>query len=99
MKAEDFKAKTAEIMANLTDQAKVSILLAELNEDYDAETVTKTTAIATAEKLVKDNENLRSTNMQLFLKVGEPLKTEPTKTVEDDKPKYEDLFDENGNLK
>jgi len=99
MKPEEFKQKTAEILSNLTDQAKVSSILAELVEDYDREAVEKTTAQTTAQKLIADNENLRNTNMQLFLKVGE-TKVEDQKTkVEDNTPKYEDLFDADGNLK
>lgn len=99
MKPEEFKAKTAEILANLNDQAKVSTILAELTEDYDAETVTKTTALTTAEKLTADNEKLRAANMTLFLKVGEQKPNEDKKPPEDTKPKYEDLFDADGNLK
>ncbi len=99
MKPEEFKAKTAEILANLTDQAKVSTILAELTEDYDTETVVKTTATTTAEKLTADNEKLRAANMSLFLKVGEQKPAEDKKKPEDTTPKYEDLFDADGNLK
>lgn len=101
MTPEEFKAKTDEILSNHTDQAKVSTLLAELVEDYNNETTVKNTAQATAEKLTADNEKLRAANMTLFLRVGE-TKPEPDTTKgnsEDEKPKYEDLFDENGELK
>ena len=99
MKPEEFKAKTAEILANLDDQAKVSTLLAELTEDYDAETAVKTTAMTTAEKLTADNEKLRAANMSLFLKGGEQNPAEDEKKLEDTTPTYEDLFDADGNLK
>lgn len=99
MKPEDFKAKTAEILQNLNDQAKVSSILAELVEDCDKETVEKTTAISTAEKLAADNEKLRQANMSLFLKVGEQKPTEQNTKPEDNTPKFEDLFDKDGNLK
>jgi hypothetical protein len=100
MKPEEFKAKTAEILANLSDQAKVSTILAELTEDYDKEAAEKTTVKTTAEKLTADNEKLRQANMNLFLKVGETKPADDKKqTTEDTTPKYADLFDENGNLK
>jgi phage gp46-like protein len=100
MKPEDFKAKTAEILSNLSDQAKVSTILAELTEDYDKEAVEKATVKSTAEKLTVDNEKLRQANMSLFLKVGEQKPTDTTKPPNEDKTaKYEDLFDKDGNLK
>lgn len=99
MKPEEFNAKTQEILSNLTDQAKVSTVLSELIEDYNTVTAEMETARATAEKLTADNEKLRQANMNLFLKVGETKKEEETKQDEDNKPTFEDLFDENGNLK
>lgn len=99
MKPEEFKAKATEILGNLSDQAKVSTLLAELTDDYDKEVVEKTTALTTAEKLTADNEKLRQANMSLFLKVGEQKPEDTKKAVEDTTPKYEDLFDAEGNLK
>lgn len=45
-----------------------------------------------------DNENLRATNMKLFLQVGS--KGEPKKPTEEEKElKYDDLFNEKGELK
>jgi hypothetical protein len=98
-KPEEFKAKTAEIMQNLTDQAKVSTILAELAEDKDETVVEFTTAKTTADKLTADNEKLRQANMQLFLKVGEVKPIDDKKPPEDKTPKFEDLFDDKGNLK
>ena len=99
MKPEEFNAKTQEILSNLTDQAKVSTVLSELIEDYNTVTAETETAKTTAEKLTADNEKLRQANMNLFLKVGETKKEEETEQDEDNKPTFEDLFDENGNLK
>lgn len=99
LKPEEYKAKTAEILSNLSDQAKVSALLAELVEHNDDAVVEITTATTTATKLVADNENLRNTNMQLFLKVGNAVPKDDPQKDEDNTPKFEDLFDENGNLK
>ena len=99
VKPEEFNAKTQEILNNLTDQAKVSTVLSELIEDYNTVTAETETAKTTAQKLTADNEKLRQANMNLFLKVGETKKEEQPKPDEDKIPKFEDLFDENGNLK
>jgi hypothetical protein len=100
LKPEEFKAKTMEILSNLTDQAKVSTLLAELTEHNDDAVVEVTTAKTTSEKLTADNEKLRAANMSLFLKVGEQKPTDTIQTKpQDTRPKYEDLFDDKGNLK
>jgi len=99
LKPEEFKAKTAEILQNLSDQAKVSTLLAELTEHNDDAVGEVTTSKTTAEKLTSDNEKLRQANMSLFLKVGEQ-KTDPQQTKQEDTtPKFENLFDDQGNLK
>lgn len=57
-------------------------------------------------KFEEDNEKLRNANMQLFLKVGanksekEIQEDQVGKTEEEKDPrKFEDLFDEKGNLK
>ena len=57
-------------------------------------------------KFEEDNEKLRNANMQLFLKVGanktekEVQEDQVGKTEEEKDPrKFEDLFDEKGNLK
>ena len=99
MKPEEFNAKTQEILSNLTDQAKVSTVLSELIEDYNTVTAETETARTTAEKFTAENEKLRQANMNLFHKVWETKKEEETKQYEDNKPTFEDLFDENGNLK
>lgn len=100
LKPEEFKAKTAEILENLSDQAKVSTLLAELTEHNDEFVVEATAAQTTAEKLTADNEKLRQANMSLFLKVGDQKPADKDqKPAADTTPKFEDLFDDQGNLK
>lgn len=65
-------------------------------DDYDA----AETALAAA---VEDNEKLRQANMRLFLRVGDHTEPEPPKTPTPDpdtpKLRYEDLFNEKGELK
>jgi hypothetical protein len=99
LKPEEFTAKLKEIMENLGDQAQVSTICAELTEDYNNVAVETATAKTTAEKLTADNEKLRQANMNLFLKVGETKPPEAQKPPEDTTPKFEDLFDDTGNLK
>lgn len=100
LKPEEFKAKTTEILENLSDQAMVSTLLAELTDHNDEYTVDVTNATTTSEKLIEDNEKLRQANMNLFLKIGTEKTVKDETTVEEDTTlKYEDLFDENGELK
>ena len=99
LKPEEFKAKTKEILENLSDQAKVSTLLTELTEHNDEIVVDFTTATTQSEQLTTDNEKLRQANMNLFLKIGTDKKEDPQHQEEDTTPKFEDLFDENGELK
>jgi hypothetical protein len=99
LKPEEFKAKTTEILQSLTDQAKVSTLLSELvtdNAEYVAE-VTKVTETVT--KLNNDNEGLRQANMKLFLQVGETKPVEQQNKATDNTPKFDDLFNDKGELK
>jgi hypothetical protein len=99
MKPEEFNARTQDILKNLTDQATVSTILAELVTDYNNEATEKATAKTTAEKLTSDNEKLRQANMDLFLKLGSDKKPdENTTKPEDSTPKFEALFDKDGNL-
>lgn len=57
-------------------------------------------------KFEEDNEKLRSANMQLFLKVGankteKEIQQDQTGSSDEDKEprKFEDLFDDKGNIK
>jgi hypothetical protein len=105
MTQEEHTQLIQEIGANLTDQTKVTNLLTRLSTDY-IETLENAT------KLTTDNETLSSAvkkakedNMELFLQVGSSKKqieeeaTKPETKPEENKLSYDDLFDENGNLK
>lgn len=53
-------------------------------------------------KLTADNESLRKTNMDLFLKVGTKItgnENKPNNSPDDEPPKFESLFDDKGRLK
>lgn len=96
---EEFQARITAI-GTCENEADRRELLAKLSEDgsgiYD-EYQTAETARAAA---VADNEKLREANMKLFLRVGDhkepetPAKEKPTPDL-----KYEDLFNEKGELK
>lgn len=100
LKLEEYHAKIDEILQNHTDQAKISTILAELKEDYTTVSAETEKAKETAKKFTEDNEKLRQANMSLFLKIGE-TKVEETHIKKDEETKmsFDDLFDENGNLK
>jgi len=72
-------------------------LLEEGSSDYDRLTELETSV----DTLKQDNEDLRSANMKLFLRVGDSKK--PTKDETDDEPpvkrEFKNLFNEKGGIK
>lgn len=85
------------------NEAERREMLATLQEEVgnlftNAETLTNQNT-----QLTQDNENLRSANMKLFLRVGaekgEPHKDDPGKKEPDKKMSFNDLFNEKGELK
>lgn len=103
MTPEEFKAKTEEILEKLDNQAEVTAILAELVEHNIDVTKESTEAVEKANKLTTDNETLRQANLNLFLKVGvdktENKEKDGNTDDEEEKPSFDDLFDENGELK
>jgi len=97
---EEFKELTERILANLDNQATVTTTLAELIEHNTTLAAESKKAVETAEKMTKDNETLRQANLDLFLKVGtEKKEKKEIPPEEDEKPSFDDLFDEDGELK
>ena len=96
-----------ELFAKLTtvgtteDAAERRMLLTEITDDlgsvYDANDV----LTEANTKFATDNKKLQEYNMQLYLKLGSQTKQEDTvvKTEEKPKLKYEDLFNDKGELK
>ena len=81
------------------DEATRREMLASLGEDggtifddYDAAETARAAA-------VEDNEKLRAANMKLFLRVGDHEKPETPATETKTDLKYENLFNEKGELK
>lgn len=85
-------------------QATASELLTNLSDDYEQTLTVSETATLRVTELEGNNESLRKTNMQLFLRVGETEK-QVTHNEEHDtgepeaKPlPFTDLFNEKGEL-
>lgn len=88
------------------DDGSITEELAELSDDYGTTLGEIDTLNLKNTKLINDNENLRDTNMRLFLKVGEKVMNDKSDNSEqsgtsDDTPMptIESLFDEKGDLK
>lgn len=80
------------------DEAQRRDLLAQLSENAGADYDQLAEITGERDRLAEDNEALRNANMKLFLRVGNPSK-EPPKEPENKDLKFEDLFNEKGELK
>lgn len=103
---EEFQKVLNDIRSNLDDTAKVTELLESVSLDYSEMTKENTTLTTNNEKLIKDNDNLRNVNMDLFLKVGNQRAESQLQEnqSQENQPKenklsFDNLFDEYGNLK
>ena len=99
MKKDDFSKLIKEIGAceDITQAREKLVLLEnETLKDYDAfDTTSKE-----LEGYKADNEKLRQANMNLFLQIGDPnKKLDPGKKEEPKELKFENLFNEKGELK
>jgi hypothetical protein len=85
MDLKEFQNITNQIAQNLNNQALVTNLLTQLNEDYTTTTNTIENATKQANERAEEIKVLQDTNMQLFLKISSPPKevtaaaTEPPK--------------------
>jgi len=103
MKREEHTEKIMQIKEKIhdTDDGSITSLLSELSDDYGSLLTLMDETKLKNEKLTRDNESLRDTNMRLFLKVEGTDKqaSEPEGENSDEPKKYENLFNENGELK
>lgn len=96
---------TAKIMAikekiHDIDDGSITQILADLSDDYGSVLADIDNTNLQNEKLKKDNENLRDTNMRLFLKIEKPSENNPEEQEETNKKlSFENLFNEKGELK
>ena len=98
MTKQQFLDKITEI-GTCEDEATRRELLATLSEDGGAIYDAFDTAEAARATAVADNEKLREANMKLFLRVGDHKEPEPAPKENTPELKYEDLFNEKGELK
>lgn len=101
MTFEEFNTKSTEVLEKLDDQGAVSIILDELRAGFGELTEKVKEVEADNESLREKNDKLQTANMELFLKVGNPAKEEEEKEeeIKVEKIEYDDLFDDNGELK
>lgn len=105
MKKEEFLAKIKEI-GTLEDIESVRASLTELSDNVSMVFDSNDDLSNKNKQFEEDNETLRKANMKLFLRLGddkspEEIKKDQVGEVEKEKEprKYEDLFNEKGELK
>lgn len=102
MDKETFLEKIKEI-GILENEADIRVALTELSDAVTPIFDDNTTLENENNKYKEDNEKLREANMKLFLQVGSKTQDEVKKETSGEEVKeprkFEDLFDNNGNLK
>ena len=82
-------------------QANATEIMTKLSEDYE-EVISKSESFEAKNiELLERNEKLREVNSDLFLKGGKKIETPTEKDIEEEQvdiPKFEDLFNEKGEL-
>lgn len=102
MNKDELLGKLTQI-GTIEEAAERRAVLTEVSDVVSGLFDTNETLTATNQKFEADNKKLQEYNMQLFLKVGGQKKSVPMDDEGKDEPKkdlkYEDLFDEKGELK
>lgn len=106
MTREEYNKISAEALAEVgnekPDNGKISEMLAKLRDGFAEEVTAKETAEKSAADFKAANESLQAANMALFLKSGQILKekgeSDLEKITQKEKPSFDSLFDENGEL-
>ena len=100
MKTRDELLNAVTELGTIEDGATLRAKLTALTDDVTALYDEHDTLKASNGKLDADNKQLKEYNMQLFLRVGgQQQKKEPETKPQSDELKYENLFDEKGELK
>lgn len=103
MKTRDELLQTVTDLGTITDEAERRARLTALSDDLRELYDSHDTLTASNTQLEGDNKKLQEYNMQLFLRVGNPDKgkpnPEPGPGKEGEGLKYENLFDDKGELK
>jgi hypothetical protein len=92
VKLEEFKSLTKNILENLSDQAKVSELLMQLNDDYGQQLASHSELSTKVTEQEGKMKSLQETNMNLFLKVANPVPQTVIETPVNEKVSYDDLL-------
>lgn len=103
LKPEEARSLFNKALASGTDTAALSDTLATLTEEMTNLYAERDDYASKTAKLAADNENLRATNMKLFLKVGQKGALEdpalPKQPDEEEKLSFDALFNGKGGLK
>lgn len=100
MKTRDELLSAVTELGTIEDGATLRARLTALSDDVTALYDEHDTLKASNEKFDADNKQLKEYNMQLFLRVsGQQGKKEPEPTPQTEELKYENLFNEKGELK
>lgn len=99
MTREEFNDIATEILNILDDTGAVSTKLDDLRTGFNEEITAKETVEKERDELESQNASLQKANMDLFLRIGTPVKKEEEKEKEVIIEKsYDDLFNDNGEL-
>jgi cell division protein FtsB len=94
LKLEEFKSLTNSILANLSDQAKVSEILMNLNDDYTQQLANTEQLSAKITESETNIKSLKDTNMNLFLKLANPIPPTAVEKPATEEITYDDLLKE-----
>ena len=86
-------------LGTITDDAERRNKLVTITDEVKAVCDSNETLTASNNKLTEDNKKLQEYNMSLFLRVGGGQKTPEDPKPQGETPKYEDLFNEKGEIK
>lgn len=86
-------------IGTIEDGAERRNRLTALSDEVRTVCESNETLTASNAKLDEDNKKLQDYNMQLFLRVGNQQNPAPKPAPQTDTPKYEDLFNEKGEIK
>lgn len=86
-------------LGTITDEAERRTRLVTISDEVKAVYDSKETLTTDNAKLVDDNKKLQEYNMKLFLRVSGEQKTPEDPKPQGETPKYEDLFNEKGEIK
>lgn len=100
MTIEEFNELATSILNDLNDVGTVSTKLDDLRSGFNEEVGKREIAETEKAELEEKNASLQQANMDLFLRIGTPVKEEVKEEVKEVIEKsYDDLFDDNGELK